>query len=303
MSAQAPSTSAAVADVRPRRRRASMRSRLLRDGYVVLAVVFVGLRLFAIPPWADSVDAYAYWTTRAGDFYAAADTGQIGAYLYSPAFAQLLTPLVVLPLAVFTALWTAVNCAAVWHLFGRYSLASLLFLPVPFEIISGNVHLLYAVAIVVGFRYPAAWALMLLTKVTPGVGLIWFLVRREWRSLGVALGVTVAIAAVSFALDPGSWGRWIALLGDGAGSAGSGSLATVGYYLPVPLVPRLVLAAALVAYAALTNRRWLVPIAVALALPVVWSNSLAVLAAVYPLWKLDHIAGGDGEPGREVAAT
>jgi hypothetical protein len=64
-----------------------------------------------------------------------------------------------------------------------------------------------------------------------------------------------------------------------------------------------VLAAALVAYAALTNRRWLVPIAVALALPVVWSNSLAVLAAVYPLWKLDHIAGGDGEPGREVAAT
>ena len=83
-----------------------MRDRLLRDGFVILSVVFVGLRLFAIEPWADSVDAYAYWTTRSGDYYAAADTGRIGAYLYSPAFAQLLAPLTWLPLNVFMAIWT-----------------------------------------------------------------------------------------------------------------------------------------------------------------------------------------------------
>ena len=70
-------------------RDAPVRDRLLRDGFVILSVVFVGLRLFAIEPWADSVDAYAYWTTRTGDYYAAAETGRIGAYLYSPAFAQL----------------------------------------------------------------------------------------------------------------------------------------------------------------------------------------------------------------------
>jgi hypothetical protein len=262
-----------------------VKSRLLRDGYIILAVVFVGLRLLAIPPWADSVDAYAYWSTRSGDFYASAQTGRIGAYLYSPAFAQLLTPLVVLPLAAFTALWTAINCAAVWVIFGRYALASLLFLPIPFEIISGNVHLLYAVAIVIGFRWPAAWALMLLTKVTPGIGLLWFAGRREWRPMFLALAATGVIAAVSYLLDQASWARWIELLSFGAGTAGGGSLTTVGYYIPVPLLPRLVLAAVVVLFASLTDRRWLVPVAVVLALPVIWSNSLAILAAVYPLWR------------------
>jgi hypothetical protein len=40
-----------------------------------------------------------------------------------------------------------------------------------------------------------------------------------------------------------------------------------------------------VLFASFTNRRWLVPVAVVLALPVIWSNSLAILAAVYPLWR------------------
>ena len=50
------------------------------------------------------------------------------------------------------------------------------------ELAGGNISLLLAVAIVVGFRWPAAWAFVLLTKVTPGIGLLWFVVRREWRS-------------------------------------------------------------------------------------------------------------------------
>jgi Glycosyltransferase family 87 len=265
---------------------AGVRNRLLRDGYVVLAIVFVGLRLFDIDPWADSVDAYAYWTTRTGDFYAAAETGRIGAYLYSPAFAQALAPLVVLlPLSVFTALWTAINFAALWWLVGRLALPALLFLPISLEIISGNVHLLYAVAIVAGFRYPATWALMLLTKITPGVGLIWFGIRREWRSLAVALGVTAAIAAVSFLIDRTSWAQWIGVLRADLTGAGQASFSTVGWYLAVPLAPRLVVAAAIVAVAAWTHRRWLVPVAIVVSLPVVWLNGLAVLAAVVPLWK------------------
>ena len=262
-----------------------MRDRLLRDGYLILAVVFVGLRLFAIKPWADSVDAYAYWTTRSGDFYAAAQTGQIGAYLYSPAFAQALAPLVWMSIAVFTALWTAVNCVALWWLLGRLALPSLLFLPIPFEIISGNVHLLYAVAIVAGFRYPASWALMLLTKVTPGVGLLWFLVRREWRAFLVAIGVTAAIAAVSFLLDRAAWEAWLRLLQTDLSGAGQASFQTLGWYVPIPLLPRLVGAAGVIGFAAWSDRRWLVPFAVVLALPVIWLNSLAILAAAVPLWR------------------
>jgi hypothetical protein len=262
-----------------------VRDRLLRDGYVILAVVFVGLRLFAIKPWADSVDAYAYWTTRSGDFYAAAQTGQIGAYLYSPAFAQVLAPLTWLPVAVFTAFWTAINCAALWWLLGRLALPSLLFLPIPFEIISGNVHLLYAVAIVAGFRYPVTWALMFLTKVTPGVGVVWFLVRREWRALLLAIGVTATIVAGSFVVDRSAWEAWLRLLQADLSGAGQAAFQTVGWYVPIPLLPRLVLAAALVAFAAWSDRRWLVPVAIVLALPVVWLNGLAVLAAVVPLWR------------------
>ncbi len=262
-----------------------MRDRLLRDGYLILAIVFVGLRLFAIRPWADSVDAYAYWTTRDGVFYDAAATGRIGAYLYSPAFAQALAPLVALPIAVFTALWTAINFAALWWLLGRLALPSLLFLPISFEIISGNVHLLYAVAIVAGFRYSASWALMLLTKITPGVGLIWFLVRREWRALAVAVVVTAIITAVSVALDTAAWRDWVALLRGDLQDVGGSALETLGWYLPVPLLPRLVAAAGIVAVAAWTDRRWLVPFAVVIALPVVWLNGLAVLAAVVPLWR------------------
>jgi hypothetical protein len=262
-----------------------VRDRLLRDGFVILAVVFVALRLFAMKPWADSVDAYAYWSTRDGVFYDAATTGRIGAYLYSPAFAQLLAPLVWLPLAAFTALWTALNGATLWFLLRRWALPSLLFVPIAFEVVSGNVHLLYAAAIVIGFRWPAAWALMFLTKVTPGVGVVWFLVRREWRSLAIAIGVTAAIAAVSYALDPGQWGRWIELLrSEVAGSAG-GTLETVGWYLPIALLPRLGLAVVVVAVAGLTDRRWVLPIGVVLAMPVVWINSLAVLAACVPLWQ------------------
>jgi hypothetical protein len=264
-----------------------VRDRLLRDGYVVLAIVFVALRLLAIEPWDDSVDAFAYWVTRGGDLYRAADTGLIGSYLYSPAFAQLLAPFAWLPWPVFAAAWTALLLAVYRLVVGpRLALPLLLFIPIPFEIVSGNVHLLYAAVIVFGFRYPALWALVLLTKVTPGLGLIWFLVRREWRALAVALGVTVGIAAVSFLLSPGDWWRWLEVLRRDA----AGPLATPGWYLPVPLLVRLPLATAIVAWGGLTDRRWTVPVGVALALPVVWLNGLAILAALVPLLRASRSA-------------
>jgi hypothetical protein len=257
-----------------------MRERLLRDGFLVLAVVFVALRLFAIEPWDDSVDAYAYWSTRDGVLYEAALTGRIGSYLYSPAFAQAMTPLVWLPWPLFAATWTALLLAVHRLLAGpRLALALLLFIPIPFEIVSGNVHLLYAAVLVYGLRYPALWALPLLTKVTPGIGLIWFLVRREWRSLGIALGATAAIAAVSFVLAPAEWSRWLELLRADAATP----LQTVGWHLPVPLMLRLPIAAAVVAWGGLTNRPWTLPVATVLALPVLWLNGLAILVALVPL--------------------
>jgi hypothetical protein len=295
-----------------------MRDRLLRDGFVILSAVFIQLRLFWIRPWADSVDAFAYWTTRDGVFYDSSTTGTIGAYLYSPAFAQVLAPITWLSLPVFTALWTALNCATLWFLLRRWALPSLLFLPISFEIVSGNVHLLYAAAIVLGFRWSATWALMFLTKITPGIGVLWYAVRREWRALVIALGVTAGIVAVSFALDPAAWRAWIELVRQGASGNGAvaGEFQTVGWYLPVALAPRLVVAAGVIAVAAWRDWRWLVPIGIVLAMPVVWLNSLAVLAACVPLavpslmaadrwhtWTLRRQPQPGLPSGREAAAT
>ena len=257
-------------------------TRLARDGYVALAAGFLMLRLLQVPPWDQSVDAYAYWTTRDGSLYDTQTAGAIGAYLYSPAFAQALTPLTWLSWPLFSTLLTAVNFAVLWWLLGRWSLPAMLFLPIPFEIISGNVHLLYAAAIVVGFRVSATWVLPLLTKVTPGMGLLWFAVRREWRSLIEVAVAGAAITAISLVLDPSAWRNWLDIL---AGS--SSTPITVGWYVPLGLIYRLPIAAAVVAVAAWTDRRWLLPIAVTVAMPVMWLNSFAVLAACVPLARLD----------------
>ena len=53
---------------------------------------------------------------------------------------------------------------------------------------------------------------------TAGIGLLWFAVRREWRPLGIALGTTLAISAVSFVLAPGLWTSWFDLLAGGGGT-------------------------------------------------------------------------------------
>ena len=87
----------------------------------------------------------------------------------------------------------------VW-LAGPFTLLVLFTVPVASEINAGNIQLLLAAAIVLGVPqrgagWAGAWAFVLLTKVTPGVGLLWFALRRRWRALAIALGVTAAIAA------------------------------------------------------------------------------------------------------------
>jgi hypothetical protein len=159
---------------------------------------------------------------------------------------------------------------------GPWALA-LLAVPVfAVELFIGNIHLLLALAIVLGFRWPAAWSLVLLTKVTPGVGLLWFAVRREWRALAIALGATVAIAAVSVVLMPGLWSEWLRSLTQ---TSEPGSANTVA--IPLPL--RVAVAALLVIWGARTDRRWTVVVAATISIPVLWLNGLAMLAGVVAL--------------------
>ena len=203
--------------------------------------------------------------------------GDFGAYVYSPAFLQVTWPLRQLPYDLAQAIWLAISSAALVLLAGPWTLPLLFAPPVIVELAIGNIHLLLAAAIVAGFRWPGAWAFVLLTKPTLGVGLLWFAARGEWRSLGIAFGAMAAIAGTSFVLAPDLWAQWFGLL-----SANAGAILP-GLVVQVPLLPRLAAAAGVVIIGARKGWCWTVPIACLVAMPAVWFASLALLVAIIPL--------------------
>ena len=92
----------------------------------------------------------------------------------------------------------------------------------------------------------------------------------------VASSPAIVVAATAV-VTPGLWGEWFALLSSSTGSS------TVAGSVPIPLVLRLPFAAAVIAIAAVSGRRWLLPIGVLLAMPVIWWGSLALLPACVAL--------------------
>ncbi|CAN5727543.1 hypothetical protein BH23CHL7_BH23CHL7_02300 [soil metagenome] len=266
--------------------------RLTRLALVAAAAAWTGTWWFYATASGHHSDL-TWWGANMANLYAGG-LATDGFYGYSPAFVQLLTPLRLLPWEAVVWAWAALMLGGLALSAGRLTPLVILAPPVLGELIIGNVHLLYAGAIVLGFRWPAAWALMLLTKVTPGIGLLWFAVRREWRSLGLALGASALIAAISYAVAPGLWAEWLATLGMSAQAAPLPIQPNALF--PVPLLVRLPLAAAIVAWGALTDRRWTVAVAVTLALPVVWTAGLSVLVAALPFIGRRKVAARPPQP-------
>ena len=252
------------------------RVRLAWRAHTVVALAYLAVRWALLLPdqgGIHGVDARTYWGAPLDNPYPGPQVGLPGAYLYSPAFLQTLTPLRLLPWEVFHAVWTGLGIAAAVFLVGPIG-AALAITLLPFvyrDLFVGNIHLMLGAAIVLGFRWPGTWAFVVLTKVTPGVGLLWFAVRRQWRALAIALGVTAGVSVLSFALAPHLWFDWVTRLRGDSGTAGSGYLLGIG--------ARVAVAAVLVAIGALTNRAWLVPVASMIAIPIIWPDSLAMLLA------------------------
>ncbi|MGI8928112.1 MAG: glycosyltransferase family 87 protein [Candidatus Limnocylindrales bacterium] len=221
-------------------------------------------------------DVVSYWRLDLADPYHGR-VGDLGFFPYSPAVALLFAPFAALPWQAFATLWYGVLLGALAFLGRRSMLVLLAFPPVAIDLYHGNIHLLLAAAIVVGFRYPAAWSFVLLAKVTPGIGLLWFLFRREWRSLGIALGATAAIAAVTAVVLPTQWAEWLTILVTGAATPPPAPA------LPIPIWLRLPVAAAILYWGAKGDARWVVPVAAALSVPALWPGALAILAACWPL--------------------
>jgi glycosyl transferase family 87 len=260
------------------------RLRALRHGLWFAA----GLYCIAAIGWAldgmAGVDAHAYWSSWRNGLYSAGPE-QRDAYLYSPVFAQVLWPLTLLPWPVFYGLWMAAAAATyVWLLapLGPKWAIPLLLICVP-EIEAGNVWPFFALVLVLGFRFSSAWAFPVLLKVTPGVGVLWFAARREWRRAASPLIAALAIAGLSFALSPGLWADWVRLLahpGDFTNPARETLTPLLHFPALVRLAVGLPLSAALTIYAARKNRPRLLPLAMFFASPVTGLNALALMTAI-----------------------
>jgi hypothetical protein len=199
----------------------------------------------------------------------------LGSFRYGPPIAFLFGPLGALPWWLFLWLWQAVMLATIAWLGGRWWLVLLALPVVALELYHGNVHLLIAAAVALGFRHPWAWSFVILSKITPGIGVLWFAFRREWRSLAIALGATAVIAAVTAVVAPHYWTEWI-------DSIVSNIDEPQHYSVPPPAPIRLPLAVLLVAWGARTDRPWTVPVAATLALPIIWPHGLTVALAAIP---------------------
>jgi hypothetical protein len=249
--------------------------KLIRDGLVVLGI------LAAITYWwyltsggGLPVDVHAYWAADPNNLYVHGPGPADDAYLYAPSFEFVAGWWRGIPFEAYAAIWRAVLLVILVYLAGPFTLFAMLTVPVASEINAANIQIPLALAVVVGFRWPAAWAFILLTKISPGVGLLWFVIRREWRALAIAIGVTVAIAAVSFVLMPRAWIEYLTLL------TSHPAPAVAPYYLP--LWTRLPFAIAFVVFGALTDRRWAVVVGATIALPVYWITSSAMFVGVLP---------------------
>lgn len=218
-------------------------------------------------------DAHAYWTTgQEGYDPYSVDVGGLDAYLYSPAFAQVISVITWLPWPVFAGLWAGLEVLAfVWLLRPLgWAWAGVLLLWCSPELALGNIFGFIAVATVLALTgTPQAWALPVLTKPSLTVGMLWHITRREWRKLAVAALTIGVVVLASVAIDPQMWQAWLQFLA--APSAGR----------DVVLGLRILMSVGVVVFAARTSQPWLVPFALVLATPHIGSVSvLTTLAAV-----------------------
>ena len=227
-------------------------------------------------------DARAYWAIDLDSPYARGEVGGEDAFLYSPAFAQAFWPLTLLPWQLFAGIWAALNLGALLWM-GGPAIAGILLVtpgsPVIDEVGTGNIHLMIAAAIVLAVRWPVAWALPLLTKVTPGVGVLWLAGARRWRELAIAIGATLVISAVSFVLASSLWFEWAEVLTGNVDRPIPNEIAII----PGPLWARTAAAGVVALAGGWRGWYWTVPIAATLALPVPWSSGLSVLVALVAL--------------------
>lgn len=248
----------------------------------VTAVGLVGVFLFGLGvayTLGFGYDSHAYWVAARDldHLYERPPLAQ-DAYLYSPAFIQILWPIAQLPWPVFAVIWAAASAAAFFWLLRRlqplwFVLGMLACVP---EVLTGNVYGPMAVALVLGVRRSWPWVLPLLTKVTPGlIGVLFFGLRPNFRRLGLLALTTTVVVGASVAITPGAWLDWGRFLVSNISNGATAAL------IPVPVRILGVVVALLLTWVAARRRSyWALAVAAVLVSPTLGPNTLTLLAAV-----------------------
>lgn len=272
----------AVACTLPRVRLAAPRIRpdVSRDALLMVGVLAGIAQVLGVIPVPH--DALAYWTADLRHLYPASwlVVNPTNGYVYPPPLAQLMAPLHMLPWAVFVVAWTTALFGALWLMTGRWVwvvviagvLAIVFPIPAAFGVglgyaLNGNIQLFIGAAVVLAVKRPALWAFPLLTKAGPGIGLLWHVVRGDWRAVGTAVISTCGVVIISFVIYPDAWAQFVAFLR-------SNSLDTSPLDLvPIPWPVRLAMAAALIAWGVWRDHAWTIPIAAGWASPALYLDS------------------------------
>lgn len=252
-------------------------------GLIVAGLLFAAYVFVVMAPILQTFgyDAWAYWSVSMPHPYTI-DLGGLGSFPYPPPVALLFRIFAMVPWWVYLFGWTCLGVATVVWLGGRWAIALFAFPPVALELYHGNIHLLLAASVALGFRHPWVWSFPLLAKPTMGVALLWFVVRREWQHLAVASGTAGLAVLASLVIAPGLWAEWFGYVSVNLDGTPGGP--TVG----VPLWIRAALGAVIVIWGARTDRPWTVPLAATLCLPVLWFAGLSVLTAAVPRLRAVH---------------
>jgi hypothetical protein len=269
-------------------------------------LVLLGMGVVFGISWAASgirpIDADVYWQASLDHLYGAQAwmPGHELSYLYPPPLAQAMAILHGLGWPLFIALWTFGLFAAtayagrVWAL-ALVAIGIAMFPFVGFEHplrhpllypLLGNVQPFLVAAIVASFRFPALWSVVVLTKIAPGVGALWFAFRGEWRSFAIAVGATLAIGLISFAIAPTVWFQFFDFARNNTAAQAPGDIVTISF--PI----RLAMSVALLFWGARTNRRWTVPVAAGWAVIALFEWAFVEFWMAAPvLWAIDRRQG------------
>lgn len=263
----------------------------LRQSLILVGLITAVLAWLWVLSFGTSTDSFAYWSVDLANPWLRS-VGDYAAFTYSPVVALAFAPFHAIPYPVFFFAWTTLLVVVALWLVPPVLWAPAFVLLLG-ELHAGNVHILMAGAIVLGLTKSGGWwAMPILLKVTPGVGLLWHLIRREWRPLGIAALVTGTLVALSLLIAPALWGQWFAFLVDNVGGPTSG-----GYRIEIAVLVRLPVAVAIAAYAAWSDRRWLVPIACAVALPVLWIAAVPAFVFAAARLRSGDVAEAHVRPG------